>query len=641
MKRLKLRISEVKFENVREFDELSLDLGDVESNNLSLIQMPNGTGKTTTLNLLRKLICGKELTKDEVSSYEPGNFNAEEGKFEVEFIFNDNPFTLGLSMDYFSKEFHYYNSKPRREMGGMERGHWLPIELKYLMDEHFSNLFIFNGEYAEDLLDRSKMRAENAIKSMYFLNTIEEQKGLIEDEIGKIYESKANSAKTPQGLSGLRTRRENAQKCFKGLKNKEEKLSSKLKEVKKEINNKEKERKNLIENTEDLVDDYKELTLEINKLQNEIKASTTAMLEKIRRPGYFSKKIRKDLENLLESMDFLELPKSTSIEFFSELANRENCICGRKINEEESKNIKQNAKKYLSEEDISILNALKHHIRDMPDYQELSGISKDLEDKKLELKKKKQEREELENNLDPKSKKKAEDLQEKVNVLKEKRKKLENKINKITSNDRSFRESKNLRWRDNAPLCKKKISTLNDKIESAIDVVNLNKKGQKLKKIMEEITENGLETIKKKIIRKTNDRIEQILGSSDIRISKIDRSIYIEGRENVSTGQRLSVAYSFISTLFNESNLDFPFIVDNPATSIDLDVRPEVAKMIPNLFEQIAIFMISPERENFVDYLDSERDIGYYTVYKSKNGSQRINLDSKKESFMEFQSEVE
>jgi DNA sulfur modification protein DndD len=86
----------------------------------------------------------------------------------------------------------------------------------------------------------------------------------------------------------------------------------------------------------------------------------------------------------------------------------------------------------------------------------------------------------------------------------------------------------------------------------------------------------------------------------------------------VSVGQTLSVNYAFLATLFNHSEHQLPFIVDSPAGSLDLKVRPEVARLIPSLCYQFVAFTISSERQSFVNVLHqaANQQVQYLTIFR-------------------------
>ena len=71
---MKIKLLKIRYENIRDFNELTLDLtkenSEDEPHKISLVQMPNGTGKTTTIGLLRKLFYGHEFQPDEIMEYQ-------------------------------------------------------------------------------------------------------------------------------------------------------------------------------------------------------------------------------------------------------------------------------------------------------------------------------------------------------------------------------------------------------------------------------------------------------------------------------------------------------------------------------------------------------------------------------------------
>jgi len=87
-----LKITGIRYENIREFENVELDFANGSNDNphhISLVQMPNGTGKTTTMNLIRTTLLGKEMDQDEVRSYQPSDFDAIEGAFEIDLVSSD------------------------------------------------------------------------------------------------------------------------------------------------------------------------------------------------------------------------------------------------------------------------------------------------------------------------------------------------------------------------------------------------------------------------------------------------------------------------------------------------------------------------------------------------------------------------
>ena len=66
--------------------------------------------------------------------------------------------------------------------------------------------------------------------------------------------------------------------------------------------------------------------------------------------------------HLKASLDRVKLPESTAREFFEELADEPRCVCGRILDDEHRKEIRERAKHYLGSDDVALLNALKSDI---------------------------------------------------------------------------------------------------------------------------------------------------------------------------------------------------------------------------------------------------------------------------------------
>lgn len=111
-----------------------------------------------------------------------------------------------------------------------------------------------------------------------------------------------------------------------------------------------------------------------------------------------------------------------------------------------------------------------------------------------------------------------------------------------------------------------------------------------------------------KFIEKEHDFIE---------IDNIDRYIKLKERSGASQGQTLGIAYCFLGTLFEDSELEFPFIIDSPTGSMDFDKREAVADIIPKVFNQMISFVQSAEVKRFADRFYDNPDAQYLTIVVS------------------------
>lgn len=638
-----LRIKRIRYKNIREFKDLEIDFtrNSGDPRHISLIQMPNGTGKTTTMDLIRTVLIGQDLDNNEedeltVSNLEPKEFDAIEGSFEADFESQGDQFTFRLELDYETGEHQYRTIRPSEVGGGDMLGHSLPTQLRTVINESFANLFVFNGELTDDFVQTGKDEAENALKIVNYLNRLDEQKNKIEQEVEEKQEDE--SVTDERGYNNVKGRLDTAKEKLEELEERESSLEKEIRDHRQAVQSLSTERGEILAENQEQLEKDKRLEREIQELRNDIESSTNTLLERMRKPSKLHQRFNDDMGDLVDNMDNAELPKPTSQEFFTELSNRPKCICGREIDEEHAEKILDNAEHYLSEEDIGVLNLLKERLRNASDFDDYEDKFDDLESNREEFEGKKQEKARVDLD-DPDMNQRLQEITEEKKDEEDQKKKKEQELRELTSTDKNEREELGLNWKNNIHLCRQKVEQRTHKVREASNTVNFGKRADILEDIFEDFIDKYLTKLKEDQIEETNERLQKILGLSEVQIEDIDSSIRIEGKDDVSEGQRLSVAYAYLSTLFEDSAVNVPFIIDSPAVSIDYEKRAEVAPIISDLFDQLVIFVISSEREHFVSELDSG-DIEYCTVHRTEiPGEVEKSLD--KDYFMNFQSETE
>lgn len=647
---MKLRVEDIRYKNIREFGDLRLDFtreGSSETHHISLIQMPNGTGKTTTMELIRNLLLGSKLEEKEVRNFAPDpeyapEYDPDQGEFSMTFATGSNRFRIHMELNYEMGSVQYRHSYPQREGGGTDSGHFLPLELEDTLTEDFIDLFVFNGELTDDFIETDHNTAENALKIVSRLDRIERQK----ERIGRIVEKRQehSGAKTAQGLKQVRTR-------LNSRRDKLQKLESHRDQLKKDIDNLDSERKELQKEREDIIAEdkealerYKQLEQEIQRLQTKLQSDASDLLDDMRRPSALSSGFNQDTSELLRHMTILKLPKSTSQEFFNELAEEETCICGRELNEQHKEDIRENSKKYLSDEDIGVLNTLKDQLRNTAEVEDFDSRFELLSDTRQQLKQREMEQDQLDLD-DPELEQKKQELTEQIESKRNARNEKQEKVDLLTTDDKGQRERFDLDWKTNIPEARREVNKYEEKVQQASDTVKFSKQADKLEELFDEFISRSLSELKMRQIQETNERLKQILGLSEVQIESIDDSIKLRGKSGSSEGQSLSVAYAYLSTLFEGSQVDIPFVIDSPAVSLDHKVRREVATIISGLFDQLVAFVISTEKDGFVQNLEPRQhneseDIQHYTVHKTETPGV-VKKYTDRDFFMTFTSEEE
>ena len=135
--------------------------------------------------------------------------------------------------------------------------------------------------------------------------------------------------------------------------------------------------------------------------------------------------------------------------------------------------------------------------------------------------------------------------------------------------------------------------------------------------LVNEIKLQATTALKQEIVRKTNEKLRRVIVDDYVEIESIDRYIKLKGRDGASEGQTLSIAYCFLGTLFEDSELEFPFIIDSPTGKMDFEKRQAIADIIPLVFNQMIAFVQSAEVERFADRFYANPDSQYLTVVAS------------------------
>jgi len=140
-----------------------------------------------------------------------------------------------------------------------------------------------------------------------------------------------------------------------------------------------------------------------------------------------------------------------------------------------------------------------------------------------------------------------------------------------------------------------------------------------LKALVRNVEAGAVKRLRDRIKKSTNKNLQEILANEQLRVASIDGSLRLtteglEVKNSVSEGQKLAVSYAFLTALLAEAPHKLPFVVDSPAVSLDVEIRRTVGQLIPPLFEQMIIFVISSEREGFADTFFERDDVEYITV---------------------------
>ena len=143
---------------------------------VSLLQMPNGTGKTTTLTLLRAALSGAaETTRwspSMVRELRKRNGPQEHGTFELRLRLNQKLVTIIMEFDFVAGRVQYKTTEGQ----GQKNRFAPPVEFRRFMNENFVNFYIFDGELAQNLLDHERTNAESVVEHLFQVHLLKDIK---------------------------------------------------------------------------------------------------------------------------------------------------------------------------------------------------------------------------------------------------------------------------------------------------------------------------------------------------------------------------------------------------------------------------------------------------------------------------------
>lgn len=612
---MKMSILGIEYKNIRKISELKLSFVDANGKSIknNFVMMANGTGKTTTMELIKGLMDGSaaDWSAKKIKTFAPTTSHSDVGVFSIAVKFDERQYKYFLYMNYKTGTANIKTTTTT--LGGMEDGRHLPDALKGIFTPEFVRRFVFDGEQAEKTMDSSSNEAEETIRYLYRLDELDEIIATNQRILSEIQDAEGSKG-SKSSLSNLRTRQE-------GVKTTISKLQKRAAHLRKDIKTFEDEQKEKITQRDALDKNYETLNQEkqeILNLQQHNKDSIDAQISEIIRlsksPYLISQEFCDRMYGLGSSMTKLKLPKTISKNFFVELAHAKDCICGRCIGESEKKTILENAEKYLGSDQQSVLNAIKSSLM-------ACSYDSSLSDAFTELSKLREEANCLQTRLNTNAEKLLKAGGEEAAKLKARTDELEKYIavSKYQLDIIESKDENNEELTEDSNLYKAQLlyKDYEHKIASATRTNAALYRKEVVESLVLAIKEQATAELKKEIIRKANEKIQKVITDDFIEIDNIDRYIKLKERSGASQGQTLGIAYCFLGTLFEDSELEFPFIIDSPTGSMDFDKREAVADIIPKVFNQMISFVQSAEVKRFADRFYDNPDAQYLTIVVS------------------------
>lgn len=616
---VELRIAGWKAENLRCPDhQVNFERSGQGVWPLALVQMPNGTGKTTTLDLLRVALGGRlpeSWNAQRVRQFRKKGSPESKGVFEVVLLQNGRRVTLRLSFDFDEGSCRFTTTLPS---SGQKVGFSPPAELRRFLRPDFVNLFVFDGELAERLLQQGHTNAEEAIEDLFQLKVLKS----VAARVGEYWEQQVEgqSATESRGLSRRRNRVQLLRGRLLELRGEQRRLS----EARARLDGELQARRTKYEDdlhAQDSVRDRIFASAEAAR-EAEARVQSTAgqVLRDMTNPAALSWRFANAMIELKNGFDRVQLPETAAREFFEELAEEESCVCGRPLDPESRDALRARAGRYLGSEEVALLNSIKsdvallvsadHHFHERQLVDKLEALDRLITDAER-LKTERDAEEESAVRVRPELQRAREEMA----GLEESIRALDRDLEKFDSADDSAGDQSTF----GIKIIERRLKDAEEKLAQITNTLQLRWKRDALRTILEESIRTARRRLGEEICREANERIAALMPNNSIKIDSVRQCLQLKDQDGGSVGETLSVAYAFLSTLFNRTEHQLPFVVDSPANPIDLRVRASVAALIPKLTRQFIAFTISSERDGFLDPLEASAGAGhikYVTIFR-------------------------
>lgn len=593
---------------------------------VTLLQMPNGTGKTTTLEMLIATLSGVATSWDDktVRSYRRKGDERDIGTFVVSLLVDGRPLSIELVLDFEMGTARYRTTNPGS--GGVVQSWSPPPLVRRFLAKEFLGLFVFNGEFAARLLDARETAADDAIDALCQLYLLDEVEDFVEQEWSR--RTKQAGAKSDSALNRLRSQLASMTARRAVIVQARAKAEGQVRDTAAEIEdlkNKIEERLGTGRSTREL---FNEAKIEMTRTEGALVVAAGNAMQALRRPLAIHPSFANSLIALKDNLDNLRLPENTSAQFFNELLEEDECICGREMTAGAKHEIGIRSLRYLDASESGVINAIKQDIGDFTAASETQSPSESLAQAITQLGAARRDQKMARQTVLALQQKLIDEGDEELRTWQqqlEKQSKLNVECARLLHEIDADDEKDGASEPCSLKLIDKKIKDFGSRISEITETVTLRKQTDVVKGIMARTKELARQKIKTELIALSNDRLAKVLANDPLTIARIDRSIRLEGQGTGSTAQVLAAGYVFLMSALRRGNNDFPLVVDSPANPMDMGRRRRVGGLIPELCSQFVAFTINTELPGFVPALAGATDeIRYLTMFRKTPGTARL-----------------
>jgi len=610
------------------YGEQQVSISDSVEHNLTVFHGLNGTGKTSLFNAINWCLYG--VGEDEMGELlnkralmEADLNNEIHLVVTVCFMHENEDYMAERVIKYKKTEENHATFEDKRffltvtDISGNNTTVSNPIgKMNSILPENVREYFFFDGENMDDLTRPDNQKIENAIINIMRLPIIDKTHSHLEG-IANEYRRELKKRGSSQ-ISTIISEEEILEKELEEKKVRREEISEELRKGKQQISDlkkilRENERsKHLQEKRDELSISLDQFTQYLGNIFTEIQKSVVQLYPLLLRDQF-----QTALEIVNRKREKGEIPSGLKEQFINDLIERDICICGQKISENED------AKDHLFSliKDSSTTEFEDMVIR-LPG--DIRGFNKVTNIQNANLSRLCKEKSEVELNI--------EDIYRKVDDL-------DRQLEQSPDIDIVNLEKNLSTFEDNQKVNEKLVERIRFEIESIDKEINdkvkeREKEEKKQKELLllsrkEELARKASEAvqiIKEKFYEQTRLRIEEETKKvfSDLawkhdqfRDIRLDPDFHLEvidrwdlpSREEISAGERQILSLAFICAMVNLSGEEAPIIMDTPFGRLSNNHLEAVAKSLPKLLPQL-ILLVTDREWNTASKSELEPHVG-------------------------------
>jgi DNA sulfur modification protein DndD len=655
-----LTIESISIENFRLLKKMDITLSQDSEKPITIIEGNNSLGKTTLMNAIYWCLYGREpfflneglgkprINQKVLNDTEVGN----KAKASVKVSFSDYKKTTHMvTRELVCRRQNEGTIKVENKKAGgqldsgfvideyitvevlKDDGNWKVVddlnqsvtEINRILPEDIAEFTLFNGEKLDSFFrEKDQTNIRTGIERV---SGISITKKSIDhwDKMEKLYKKKVRSTATGAGIQDhVRVRDEM-----------EEKLQSHIEEQnleeqkKKELEPKQREIMNilrnhpleLLKNLESERSSYTNLRKTLRDNKDRIHQGRVQYMKENFSPILLNKVLLDTSEVIHEAEEMGQIPPAVNLSLLREKIEEGFCICGTDLNKDTAAKGKLNS--LLEEVKHSVLASTAIEGREslrrlinLPmkseiienlnkfreDYnnaakaianneEKISGITKQLEEHPQE------EIRKLGLQLEDIDKK----ISKHVNRSKQIQFKIEAAQNTITVKDELIDKSQgqsldNKRWKKKEEIARKAKESLQEVLEELLE---------EIKSVVEKRTEKLF-----KILISRGDEIKKVQIDENYKIRVIDKE-EIDTLKDLSAGQTLYLALSFIAAIREVTDMNYPMVIDSPFGKIAGYERVQAAENLPSYLPQTQMTFLVTNTEYNSKVFDSATKIEY------------------------------